>query len=141
MLKDENGLWEINEERINDVIAARTRQLAVENAMSYVLRRDPNGDNLKVGVNKSNVPLAFCSLYPSKTPYSGDKIVFDMSSFRGHVFVLSSDGSVADRGDDVVESETNDDMGELKKDVQIFQESKRGRATAQDYIVLTPETL
>lgn len=38
MLKDENGLWEINEERINDVIAARTRQLAVENAMSYVER-------------------------------------------------------------------------------------------------------
>lgn len=38
MLKDENGLWEINEERINAVIAARTRQLAVENAMSYVER-------------------------------------------------------------------------------------------------------
>lgn len=38
MLKDENGLWQINEERINDVIAARTRQLAVENAMSYVER-------------------------------------------------------------------------------------------------------
>lgn len=38
MLKDENGLWEINEERVNDVIAARTRQLAVENAMSYVER-------------------------------------------------------------------------------------------------------
>lgn len=38
MLKDENGLWEINEERINDVVAARTRQLAVENAMSYVER-------------------------------------------------------------------------------------------------------
>lgn len=38
MLRDENGLWQINEERINDVIAARTRQLAVENAMSYVER-------------------------------------------------------------------------------------------------------
>lgn len=38
MLEDENGLWQINEERINDVIAARTRQLAVENAMAYVER-------------------------------------------------------------------------------------------------------
>lgn len=38
MLKDENGLWQINEERINDVIAARTQQLAVENAMAYVER-------------------------------------------------------------------------------------------------------
>lgn len=38
MLKDENGLWQINEERINAVIAARTQQLAVENAMAYVER-------------------------------------------------------------------------------------------------------
>ncbi len=38
MLENENGLWEINEERINDVVAARTRQLAVENAMAYVER-------------------------------------------------------------------------------------------------------
>ena len=38
MLKAENGLWEINEERINAVVAARTQQLAVENAMSYVER-------------------------------------------------------------------------------------------------------
>ena len=38
MLKDENGLLQINEERINDVIAARTQQMAVENAMAYVER-------------------------------------------------------------------------------------------------------
>lgn len=38
MLVDENGIYQINEERINAVIAARTRQLAVENAMSYVER-------------------------------------------------------------------------------------------------------
>ena len=112
-----------------------------ENAMSYVLRRDSSADNVKVGVSKSNVPLAFCSVYPSKTPYSGDKIVFDMASFRGHMFMLSADGSVADRGDDLEESDSGEDMGVLKKDVSIFPESKRGRATAQDYIVVTPETL
>ena len=38
MLMDENGQLVINEERINAVIAARTEQLALENAMSYVDR-------------------------------------------------------------------------------------------------------
>ena len=108
-----------------------------ENAMSYVMR---SGDNLKLPVDKSNVPLAMCSVYPSKTPYTGDKIVFDMSSFRGHVFVLSCDGSVSDREDDIVESEVSDDMGELKKDRQLFPENKRGISTAQRYLILTPET-
>lgn len=112
-----------------------------ENAMSYVMRRDLNGENIKLAVDKSNVPLAMCSVYPSKTPYAGDKVKFDMSSFRGHVFVLSCDGSVADRGDDIVESETDEDMGELKKDRQLFPENKRGASTAQRYLVLTPETL
>lgn len=37
-LRDENGLLVINEENINKVIAAKTQQLALENAMSYVER-------------------------------------------------------------------------------------------------------
>ncbi len=37
-LEDENGLLVINEENINRVIAAKTQQLALENAMSYVER-------------------------------------------------------------------------------------------------------
>lgn len=37
-LRDENGLLKINEENINKVIAAKTRQLAVESAMNYVER-------------------------------------------------------------------------------------------------------
>lgn len=123
----------------DDKIANGQALRANENAMSYVLRRDPSGENIKVAVSKSNVPLAMCSLYPSKTPYAGDKIVFDMTSFRGHVFVLSTDGSVADREKDITESETSEDMGELRKESQLFPESKKGRATAQDYLVLTPE--
>lgn len=35
-LKDENGQLVINKDRINDVIAARTKQLAVDTALSYV---------------------------------------------------------------------------------------------------------
>lgn len=38
MLVDENDVYQISEERVNAVIAAKTRQLAVENAMSYVER-------------------------------------------------------------------------------------------------------
>lgn len=37
-LEDENGLLVINEERINAVIKAKTEQLALENAMTYVER-------------------------------------------------------------------------------------------------------
>lgn len=37
-LRDENGLLVINEENINKVIAAKTQQLALDNAMAYVER-------------------------------------------------------------------------------------------------------
>lgn len=37
-LRDENGLLKINEENINKVIAAKTEQLALQNAMNYVER-------------------------------------------------------------------------------------------------------
>lgn len=111
-----------------------------ENAMSYVMRRDPQDDTVKAPVTKSNAPLAMCSVYPSKTPYSGDKVVFDVTSFRGHLFVLSCDGSVSDREDDIQESEENEDMGVLKPEKSLFPETKRGRSTAQEYLVLTPET-
>ena len=37
-LRDENGLLAINEESINKVIAAKTEQLALDNAMAYVER-------------------------------------------------------------------------------------------------------
>lgn len=35
-LQDENGMLEINEDKINAVVAARTKQLAVDTALSYV---------------------------------------------------------------------------------------------------------
>lgn len=48
-LRDENGLLIINEESINRVIAAKTQQLALENAMAYVerLRLALNGESLE----------------------------------------------------------------------------------------------
>lgn len=110
-----------------------------ENAMSYVLRRDPEDDNVKIAVSKSNAPLAMCSVYPSSTPYTGDKLMIDMISFNGHFFVLSCDGSVTDQQDSIEESQDNEEIGVVKKEKALFPESKRGKATAPDYLVLTPE--
>ena len=123
----------------DDKLANGQALKAGENAMSYVMRRDTNSEGNKIAVDRSNVPLAICSVYPSKTPYSGDNVKFDIKSFRGHVFVLSCDGSVVDREDDIIESEEGDDMGVLKKERSLFPENKRGASTAQRYLVLTPE--
>lgn len=109
-----------------------------ENGLAYVLKKDSGDDTVRVGVTASNAPLAMCSVYPSSKPYSGDKVVYDLASFRGHVFVLKCDGSVTDYKDnDIVEDEMDDEKGTLAK--EIFPETKRGRATAGQYIVLSPE--
>lgn len=47
-LKDENGMLSINKDRIDDVIAARTKQLAVDTAMSYI-------EKLKLALTKGNI--------------------------------------------------------------------------------------
>ncbi len=107
-----------------------------ENAMAYVVRKGQE-DGTKVGVNKTTAPLAICGVYPSRTPYSGDSVVYDNSSFRGHAFVLTCDGAVKDMDDNMEEDENDDQKATMKED--IFPETKRGRATAPDYLVLTPE--
>ena len=113
-----------------------------ENAMSYVMRRSSDDETVKVGIpdKSENVPLLICSVYPSKTPYTGDKLIFDVASFRGHMFVLCADGSVNDHEDDIQETDESPDKGVLKQGKTIFPENKRGRATAHGYLVLTPET-
>ncbi len=107
-----------------------------ENAMAYVMRKGQD-DGTKVGVNKTTAPLVICGVYPSRTPYSGDSVVYDNSSFRGHVFVLSCDGSVKDQDDNMVEDDNDDEKASFKED--IFPETKKGRATAPDYVVVTPD--
>lgn len=110
-----------------------------ENAMSYVMRRDPQDDTVKMAVDKSNTPLSMCSVYPSATPYAGDKLQIDMTSFRGHFFVLFCDGSVSDQESNIEETEDNETIGVLKEGKDIFPETKRGRQTAPNHLVLTPE--
>ena len=112
-----------------------------ENAMAYVMssKTDDEGGKKAIPGNKSNVPLAFCGIYPSNTPYPGTSVEFDISSFRGHVFMLSADGSVKDLEKSLDEDDNDDEKGRLKPDASIFPETKKGRATAEDYIVLSPD--
>lgn len=109
-----------------------------ENGLSYVMKKDLSDETIKTSVTASNAPLAISSVYPSDKPYSGDKVVYDLVSFGGHVFVLKCDGSVTDMKDkDIVEDENDDERGTMAK--EIFPETKRGRATANQYVVLSPE--
>lgn len=110
-----------------------------ENAMGYIMKKDATEPNIKVGVNKSNAPLAICGVYPSATPYDGTSVAYDMSSFRGHVFLLNCDGSVKDLEKDLEEDDADDEKGTLPEDKSIFPETKKGRSTAGDYVVLSPE--
>ncbi len=116
---------------------------AKENAMAYVVRKGQD-EGQKLGVNKSSAPLVICGIYPSRTPYSGDSVLFDNSSFRGHAFVLTGDGSVKDHQDNLVEDEMDDEKATFAEEdggrkVSLFPQTKRGRDTASDYIILTPE--
>lgn len=110
-----------------------------ENAMAYVMRKNSEDPAIKDGVSKSNAPLAICGIYPSTTPYSGDQLAFDGTSFRGHAFVLSCDGSVKDLERDLEEDENGEDKYTLAKGKSLFPETKKGRSTADGYLVLSPE--
>ena len=111
-----------------------------ENAMGYVMRKNNDDPAVKDGVTKSNAPLIICGVYPSATPYTGDSVVFDGTSFRGHAFVLSCDGSVKDTKDLGMTEDDNDDTKFiLPAGKSLFPETKKGRSTADDYVVLSPE--
>lgn len=110
-----------------------------ENAMAYVVRKNSEDPTIKDGVTKSNAPLALCGVYPSRSPYSGTDVKFDNSSFRGHVFVLSCDGSVKDLEKEIEEDENDDTKANLANGKNLFPETKKGRSTAEQYMVLSPE--
>lgn len=110
-----------------------------ENAMAYVMRKNSEDPNMKDGVTKSNAPLALCGIYPSTTPYVGDEITFDGTSFRGHAFVLSCDGAVKDLEGTIEEDENDEAKYKLPTGKSLFPETKKGRSTADGYLVLSPE--
>lgn len=110
-----------------------------ENAMAYVMRKNAEDPALKDGVTKSNAPLAMCGVYPTNAPYVGDTVAFDGESFRGHAFMLSCDGAVKDLKDTIAEDENDETKYIMPTGKSIFPETKKGRSTADGYLVLTPE--
>lgn len=110
-----------------------------ENGMAYVLRKSIDEPGCKEAVNKNNVPLAFCSVYPADSPYSGGNIAFDMTSFTGHALVLYADGTVKDLKDAMEQDPTNEEKGTIKAGTEVFPYTKRGRDMSDDYLVLPPE--
>ncbi len=126
----------ISKEGDNKVANGRALERG-ESAMGYVMRRGAD-EGTKRGVDDRNstTPLAICGVYPSDRPHPGDKLVFDNTSFRGHVFVLSCDGSVKDY-DDLEEDENDEDMASMAKN--IFPETTKGKDTSTRHVVLAPE--
>ena len=111
--------------------------------MGYILRKNPDDPNMKLAVIDTTSPLAICGVYPSATPYAGNELAFDMSSFRGHAFLLSVDGSVKDLEKNLKKDSNNSEKGiyvdKQKKPTSIFPEDDNGNDTAPNYIVLTPD--
>ncbi len=107
-----------------------------ENAMAYVMRKNSADPSVKDAVRASNAPLLICGIYPSATPYDGSQVAFDADSFRGHAFVLSNDGSVKDL-DKILEDQ--EDKLVMPASKSLFPETKRGKSTADNYTVLSPE--
>lgn len=111
-----------------------------ENAMGYVMSSQQDEDGGKKAISgKGSVPIAICGVYPSKTPYAGGSVDFDLSSLGGHVFLLSTDGAVKDLEDELTEDDDDEAKGHLKPEISIFPETKKGKATADRYIILSPD--
>lgn len=107
-----------------------------ENAFAYVLRKptdDSEGRRTSIP-SRGTIPLAFSCVAPSRTPYSGESVSFDMDSFRGHAHVLKSDGSVSDLKQAPGFEDAEDSVG--KPNGALFPESKRGEDTSNKYVVL-----
>jgi len=108
-----------------------------ENAIAYVMLKPRAGeaDVGRRGVTSSNAPLAFCGVAASDTPWDGANVRFDMASFLGHAYVAKVDGSIKDLSNEL--TETPDGTGKPVR--PLFPETRRGRDTSGDYIVLTPD--
>lgn len=109
-----------------------------ENAFAYVLRKEsdnPEEANGRRPVTSNSAPIAFTCVANTRTPYTGDKIGFS-NVFRGHAFMARVDGSVTDLKDNLAEDDADDNKLTYGKNFTPFPETKKGRDTSPDYIVV-----
>lgn len=111
-----------------------------ENGMSYVMLKDEDDANIKLSITDNKTPLIMTSVYPSASPYAGDKLVVDNSSFEGNFFVLFADGSVKNVRERLIKED--DDESKTSFDPSkpsLFPKTPQGESSAAQYLILTPE--
>lgn len=113
-----------------------------ENAFAYVLRKEsanPDEANGLRSVSATTAPLAFSCVPASRTPYTGDKLRFNRDLFYAHAFMVRVDGSVSDLEKNLTEDNEDDTKSVYVKDFTPFPQTKKGRDTSPDYIIVTPD--
>ncbi len=113
-----------------------------ENAFAYVLRKEstnPEDAPGKRSVTGTSTPLAFSCVPSSRTPYTGDKLKFNRELFYAHAFMVKTDGAVTDLKDKLQEDGEDDTKSVYADNFTPFPETKKGRDTSPDYIIVTPE--
>lgn len=113
-----------------------------ENAFAYVLRKEstnPEDAPGKRSVTGTSTPLAFSCVPSSRTPYTGDKLKFNRELFYAHAFMVKTDGSVTDLKEKLQEDGEDDTKSVYVDNFTPFPETKKGRDTSPDYIIVTPE--
>lgn len=108
-----------------------------ENAMAYVMMTDKDDDTIKNAVRhrSSTVPLMFCCVTPSETPYKADNMLFDVTTFRGHAFMLTKDGKVEDLESKLTdENSPDDESGYIPEEKSVFPDRQKDR-----FIILSPD--
>ncbi|MCI6982229.1 MAG: type II secretion system protein [Akkermansia muciniphila] len=113
---------------------------AGENAFSYVMMQSTDGEGYRGVTSRGACPIVMTPTRKSAKAFTGADVEFDLTPFRGHVFVLYTDKSIKDfKGDkQVKENEDDDTIGTLA--VDIFPENaKTGESKADRYTILGPD--
>lgn len=117
-----------------------------ECAFAYVLRKESESEEEAAGLRsvptgKGAVPLAFSCVPSTKTPYTGDKLRFNREIFFAHAFMVCVDGSVTDIESKLVEDPEDDTKSIYAANNSPFPQTKKGKDTAPDYRIVTPDLL
>lgn len=129
----------MNKEGDNKVAKGRALE-AKENAMAYVMRKNPDEPERKLPVVNQTAPLAFCGVYPSATAYTGNAIDFDLVSFGGEAYILGAGGDVTTITPTVKPGNENVGVfaGKDADDSLFPQIPSTGEDTSPNYLILSP---
>lgn len=110
-----------------------------ETGFAYVMLKEDRQDPSMKGAVSAKNPLVLAPVYPSTQPYDGDKVAFDITSYKGKVFVYRAGTGSVDTVSDLKEDETDEDRATLSEESNFFPEDKRGRTFPERFVILPPE--